>query len=275
MVAAVAAVAVFAAVALALAVTTHEAIESTHGEIVRARAKAAADAGFSIALNGLLLRDEASLAALDGRTREIELGGANIRIRLIDERGKVPVNQLDGPTVERLLHLAGVDGAALDVARDSLLDWLDADDDPRPNGAEAPDYETQGITPRNGSLASVDELARVRGFSPQLVARLRPILSVDPDAAPFDPSHADPTAIEVMSESGADSPSVIERERELSGQAVALTFTDPRTVLHRPITIAVDADEPDGGHAHSEATVELSGDSTQPYQIHGIGRAEK
>jgi len=268
LVAAVAAVVLFAGVALALVQLTRARQTEVAADIAHARAEAAAQAGFAMALHGLVARDEASLVALDGRTRAIDLDGARIDVRLIDERGKVAASQLqDEATVGRLLRMAGLEGNDLDVARDSLLDWMDGDDDARANGAEAAFYAPQGIAPRNGPLASVDELARVRGFSPRLVARLRPILSVEPDAVPFEPGHADPAAIAVMSESGADSPSVIARARELSGDQTALTFTDPRTVLRRPITIALDVSVPGGGHVHHEGVVVVTGVAARPYEI--------
>jgi len=48
---------------------------------------------------------------------------------------------------------------------DALDDWRDADDDPLPLGAERAWYESAGrLTPRNGPLADVAELRRVRGF---------------------------------------------------------------------------------------------------------------
>lgn len=48
---------------------------------------------------------------------------------------------------------------------DALEDWIDADDEPRPNGAEGEWYELTGrFLPRNAALADLRELARVRGF---------------------------------------------------------------------------------------------------------------
>jgi general secretion pathway protein K len=58
---------------------------------------------------------------------------------------------------------------------DALLDWRDADDNPRSTGAERAWYAANGRPgPRNDSLASVQELALVRGFDahPELAAYL-------------------------------------------------------------------------------------------------------
>ena len=48
---------------------------------------------------------------------------------------------------------------------DALLDWRDPDDAPRRFGAERDWYVARGLfPPRNGPLADVRELRRVRGF---------------------------------------------------------------------------------------------------------------
>lgn len=74
-------------------------------------------------------------------------------------------NSADPEMIMRLLVAAGVpEDSALAMA-DALADWRDADSDPRLNGAEAPWYNARGRSPpRNGPLADVRELARIRGF---------------------------------------------------------------------------------------------------------------
>ena len=55
-----------------------------------------------------------------------------------------------------------------DVA-DSILDWIDADDEPNPMGAEAPYYVSlpNSYTPRNGPMKSIAELELVAGVDPR------------------------------------------------------------------------------------------------------------
>jgi general secretion pathway protein K len=66
-----------------------------------------------------------------------------------------------------------------DTLTDAVLDWRDADDVPRPLGAEAEWYRTGRRLPRNGPLADVRELALVRGFDSATAARLQPLLTTD------------------------------------------------------------------------------------------------
>ncbi len=56
-------------------------------------------------------------------------------------------------------------------AADSILDWLDEDDDPRPYGAELDYYSTlpTPYEPTNGPITSVEELLLVKGVTPSML----------------------------------------------------------------------------------------------------------
>ncbi len=255
MVAAVAAMAVLAFLALEMMDWAHLAIARTGGELARARAVAAADAGVALAIHRVIDGDAASTAIADGRPWTPDFDGAQLQVRLVYERGKIPINFIDEPTVTRLFEQQGLDGSALARARDSLLDWLDDDDEARPDGAEAADYAAEGIAPRNGPLRSVEELARVRGIGPDLAARLAPIITVSPGVRSFDAAHADARALAVMLPAG-EAVSAIQRAREQAGARTALTFSETEQLDRGPFTVMVDA-ETDGAFAHREAEVEL------------------
>ena len=65
---------------------------------------------------------------------------------------------------------------------DAIVDWIDADSDTLPYGAEDLDY-LQMKTPyraANQSMQSVDELRLVRGFTPEIVEKLRPRITALP-----------------------------------------------------------------------------------------------
>jgi type II secretory pathway component PulK len=92
---------------------------------------------------------------------------------VIDECGKINLNammKLD-PSGQ-ILHdvLMKLPNMTEDIAN-SILDWLDPDDDPRTNGAENEYYST--LTPpyrtKNGPLDSLEELLLVKGVTPQLL----------------------------------------------------------------------------------------------------------
>ncbi|MFO0835066.1 MAG: type II secretion system protein GspK [Phycisphaerales bacterium] len=86
------------------------------------------------------------------------------RFGAMDEHSKLNVNLL---TQAELMLLPDM---TEDVA-DSILDWIDSDDDTRPLGAEIGYYLTQpGATvPRNGYIRSIAELELISGVTPEIV----------------------------------------------------------------------------------------------------------
>lgn len=269
LIAAVASILVFAVIALVVIGVTRIDLAKGQGELSSAQTRLAAESGLAIALHGLINRDATILALLDGRTRELDFGGAHIAISLIDERGKVNINAIEAPVIERMLAEAGLDGRALSIARDSLLDWQDSDDETLPDGAEATYYKKQKITPRNGGLQSIDELGVIRGFTPAVVDRLRPFVTVERGAVPFSPRYAGPQALAAIGDSrGAIAG--IERQRELNGQRTAIGFTDQTSWTGRPITIAVEATTPGRGRHRIQAIVELTGKPDHPYVMRRV-----
>lgn len=98
--------------------------------------------------------------------------------------------------LHRLFEQQGLPKAAADSMVAALLDWRDADDSARPLGAERDWYAERGEPiPRNGDLASIEELRLVRGFDPWMGSPgtglgIEQVLSVEPgkvliDAAPI------------------------------------------------------------------------------------------
>lgn len=63
--------------------------------------------------------------------------------------------------------LAGIPGLDDQTVVDSLLDWLDEDDEPRPFGAESPHYLglPNGYECKNGPIESFDELMLIQGIT--------------------------------------------------------------------------------------------------------------
>ena len=77
---------------------------------------------------------------------------------------RLDVNGASDEMIVNLLDAIGLEADAPQLA-DALEDWIDPDDDARPAGAERGWYETAGrFVPRNGPLADVREMRRIRGF---------------------------------------------------------------------------------------------------------------
>jgi general secretion pathway protein K len=90
--------------------------------------------------------------------------------------GNISIAQLD--RFRRLLSILGLPP----TLANSLADWLDADSEQQPNGAED-DYYLSLPAPylaANRTLTDVSELALVRGFTAEIRARLNPFVSALP-----------------------------------------------------------------------------------------------
>lgn len=108
---------------------------------------------------------------------------------LQDLSGRINLNNLVQADVlevqqfQRLLGFVGIGGGEALTLTDALRDWLDADDEPRlPGGAESSWYsaQTPARRPANGPLVAISELTQIRGFTPDLVARLTPFVATLP-----------------------------------------------------------------------------------------------
>ncbi|HUY93346.1 MAG TPA: hypothetical protein VMV10_31760 [Pirellulales bacterium] len=106
---------------------------------------------------------------------QMQMGSVvGMRYGLEDESSRLNLNTLllldqqkSGQGAQALMMLPGL---TADVA-DAILDWIDADDTTRTNGAEREYYNglSPGYSPKNGPLESVEELLLVRGVTPQML----------------------------------------------------------------------------------------------------------
>ena len=98
-------------------------------------------------------------------------GEATATVDIQPEAGRRNVNKLSDDDWEELLDQAGVPNEQWPDLIDCFMDWTDADDDHRLNGAEEDDayYKGQGYAPKNAPLDTVDELLLIKGFTPEIV----------------------------------------------------------------------------------------------------------
>ncbi|MBI5137044.1 MAG: type II secretion system minor pseudopilin GspK [Nitrospirae bacterium] len=129
---------------------------------------------------------------------DVPVGNGTVTVVATDEDGKFDLNILkrpaDGASEQESKrdeqHIAIFDRLLVDVLeveperavtmRDSLIDWIDADDGEEPDGAEASYYQSleQPYGCRNGPLRTVDELGLVKGFDREMIEKLSPHVTV-------------------------------------------------------------------------------------------------
>lgn len=142
-----------------------------------ARAAATLDARLAGPSAGRRIRSAGDSLLPAGR---MTVNGMEVRVELVDSRARLHLNRADAAQLGRLLAALGVTGPRAGRIVDAVLDWRDADDRPRSAGAESDAYAAGGLAagPRNAPFASVEELRRVRGVSPELYRRLAPLATV-------------------------------------------------------------------------------------------------
>jgi len=142
----------------------------------------------------LLIMEEAkNSAAFAAKKDDFTGGGIPLPIgddyaffNITDESGKIDLNQMvtgrgyaNDRWIEvfrRLLTRAELDPNLANAA----VDWLDADSELRPDGAETDYYAGLPIPykAKNAKFDSVDELALVKGFEPKALAKIRDHVTV-------------------------------------------------------------------------------------------------
>ncbi len=118
-----------------------------------------------------------NIAAADGTVSlKIEdLDGKLDVNRLVTDQGNIDVNFKN----RFLLFFENLEIPGREELTDALIDWLDPDNDPQPAGAENDYYEREkNYTCPNGKLGSLDELLKIKGFSEEIVRKIRPHLTI-------------------------------------------------------------------------------------------------
>ena len=98
-----------------------------------------------------------------------EFGGGHYTVNIQDETGKVNLNSVSEEQLRNLLLAAEIPADDADIITDSILDWRDADDSPRANGAEDDYYQTLSppYAAKNANFETTEELLLVRGVTPE------------------------------------------------------------------------------------------------------------
>ena len=270
-VAAVGALAVFAAIAYAILASDRGEVAALQGQYAQARLEAAADAGLTKAIEGLAATDPTRRWPIDGRVEALNFEGVKLAITVEDERGKVPLTELPTDQIRRLFKGAGAQGQQLDALVAAYEDLVDGDADPKRHAAQLALYRARGIQPKSGVPATVDALAQLNGMDPAVFARLRPVMTpFFGVSGPFDPRTASPLAIAVLTEGGENSPEALERQRELSGERTALEISTEKTMAGHAVTVVVRAEDSQGGRLLRRTVVEFTGASAPAFYIRQI-----
>jgi type II secretory pathway component PulK len=207
----------------------------------------ASEAGIAMAILALGYPSAGASLRVDGQPFDMAYGKKQLRVAIVSEAGKINLNHLPNPLLKRLLQ------SLCPAARETL--WT---------AIEAKHAQTRGAVK---PFLTVDEIGRLPGAYPGLVAALKPYLSVYSFREAPDFGLAPPLLKALLAE-GGNATGLSAEQSQKSGPAVPQSgvFTISAFVAN------------DAASAPLEAVVYLTGDKARPYRIldlrHAVAREE-
>ena len=173
--------------------------------------------GLSNPSQGITDETEEPAAPEQPSRSELPLGRGLIQYSIQDENGKININTAEINILQKALEANGLsEGVERDEIVDSILDWIDEDDEHRLNGVESDYYErlSPPYPAKNGPLSSLEELLKIKGITPDLfygseeyqpdkdsgrknAPGLQRIFTVQP-VSQFNPNTAERVVLEIM-----------------------------------------------------------------------------
>ncbi len=137
-------------------------------------------AGVFRAIAGVMQIEGGERWLADDRIYRWQFNGGDLWIRLQDEATKMDLNWADEVQLKALLAQLSLSDDKVQSLAAAILDWRDADDLVRVNGAESSDYQAAGYEydSANRPFHSIDELLKVMGMEETWYRRLQPVLTV-------------------------------------------------------------------------------------------------
>ncbi len=244
--AAIVALAVFALVALTVVDEGRGRTALLAGRLVQARLSAAADAGIALAIEGVARPGNARWP-VDGRPHGVNFDGVALQIAVEDERGRLPLNAIDGRLLRALLGALGLQGER----REALARMIEA--------------------ARQRPFRTLEAMAALPGMDAGLLARLGPVLSFVPraDAGSVDARYAGPFVravldwAPVMERVPDGFPVLLARHQQDRPTAWAADDALAQKIVRITVTAGLGARD----RLMRLAVVEFTGDAARPFVV--------
>lgn len=167
-----------------------------------AEALAQAESGIIMAQFMLMQPDPELAWQADGRVYQLFNPGAEVRIRILSESGKVDINSSNETQLAALINSIVYDDWQQQQLLNAILDWRDADDDTRTQGAERRQYRMAGLSygPSNAAFQSVEDLMLVLGMNEAIFNDLQPFITIYSGQAEIDMRYASPGLLAILAE---------------------------------------------------------------------------
>ncbi|MDN5923917.1 MAG: general secretion pathway protein GspK [Xanthomonadales bacterium] len=236
------------------------------------RGRYAAEAGVNLAAYAMRRSDPLTRWVPDGRPYKLQLGDADVVIKVLDDSGKIDINRADPAVLTRLFESVGVERDQAQSLAARISDWRDPDDNTQINGAEEPDYDSAGLSygPTNQPFSTVGEVQQVMGINYDLFRKLQPALTVDSGSGSPNPMYAPQQAMMALPGMTSDlAQQLIHMRQQLppgqGGGLSGLTLPDgtPLVASGGGVTYSVQSTStlPNGATTTLHVTIRLGGNS--------------
>jgi general secretion pathway protein K len=249
-----------------------EALASRNAVSV-AQARAVADGAIDRTTFELVRPRTAQSWKPDGSPHRWTDGDTDVHVTARDESAKLDLNTAAEPLLRSLFaQVGGLPDQEAGAIVEAILDWRDADELRRPNGAEAGDYRAANskYLPSNSRFESVGEVSRVLGMTPALYEKVAPTLTVHSGQAGVNPMTANRQTL--LAFPGA-TPEIVDEYITRRDEAMANELPIPPFPLAQgymagavPVwRIRAEAHRPDGVSFVREAVVRATADPRRPF----------
>src|SRR6266436_2885595 len=154
--------------------------------VADATAEAADDGAIVAAIFNLLDPNPEQRWPLDGSPHELRVGGSRVMVQLRDESGRINPNLASPELLEALLGVTGNDPESARQLALAIREWVGSPETGVPQQGQPAAYRAAGLDygPPGAPLETIDELGRVLGMTPAVLAAIRPHLTLFGPAQP-------------------------------------------------------------------------------------------
>lgn len=261
------------AIGATLAYAMRGEMGATRNTVALVQARGAADGAVDRTAFELLRPRTPEAWKPDGVARTWQDASIAVTVTAVDEGARIDLNTASDALLKSLLVTrGGLDESAAAALVDAIVDWRDADELRRPNGAEAADYRAAGakVVPPNRRFETVAELARVLGMTPGLYARIVGVLTVHSQQAGINVQTATRDVLLVLPNATPEAVDAFLQQRAdaLAAKLPLPAFPPAQGFLGGPSPvwrIRAQAQHPDGVTFVREAVVRATADPRRPY----------
>ena len=166
--------------------------------VADAVAEAADEGGIFAAIFNQLDPNPDQRWPLNGQAHELISGNSRVRVQVEDEAGRINPSTAPPALLEALLSTTGSDPETARRLAAEIGEWVGSAPAAQPQTALA-EYQAAGLDygPPGEPLETLDELGRVLGMTPAVLAAIRPHLTLFGPAQP-NPASADPVVVAAL-----------------------------------------------------------------------------